>query len=364
MKKIEINIPPKAYPVFVGENIFDRLTNILRAKKLNRNVFVIIDRKVFDLHRAKINMFVSNWVGKVYVHHFDSDESNKGFIALAKIFDDLINKGFGRDTLIISVGGGITGDIAGFAAATFARGVQFVQAPTTLLAAVDSSVGGKTGINFGETKNIIGAFYQPKLVLIDTEFLKTLPTAEIVCGIGEVVKYVFLTDQKFFNLLKNNFEKLLQFETSFTKRVIETCIKFKGNVVTNDEKENSLRKILNLGHTFAHAIEIEQNYLVKHGEAVVIGLVCVLELSKRIGILNDKLFREFIELPLMFKNKIAIGNVDAVRIYDIMKRDKKGRDEKIKFVLIKNIGNVLIDVEANEADVLSSIQQGIGYFKK
>ncbi len=364
MKKVEVNIPGKEYSVLIEQHLFDRLEKIILSKKSNKNLFIVIDRKVLELHRTKIIRFVSNFPGKYFIHEFISDESNKSFSSVEKIYNDLIAQKFGRDTLLLAIGGGITGDIAGFAASTFARGIQFIQIPTTLLAAVDSSVGGKTGINFSDTKNIIGTFYQPEIVLIDTGFLKTLPEEEIICGIGEILKYAFLIDQKFFVALRNNLFKLIKLDSSFTSKIIESCIQFKGDIIAADEKEGSLRKILNLGHTFAHAIEIEQNYRIKHGQAVIIGLVCALDLSRRMEILDKKLFEEYLQLPLLLRNFISIDNFDADHIYEVMKRDKKGFNNKIKFVLINSIGEILVDVEAEESEVLQSIQQGIGYFKK
>ncbi|MFA7229548.1 MAG: 3-dehydroquinate synthase [Melioribacteraceae bacterium] len=362
MKKIDINIPGSEYPVFIGQNAFDSLDKIIRSQKMYRNIFLIIDSNILNLHRQDITRFTSNFSGKVALHEFRASEHDKNLESLQKIFYDLINKEFGRDTIIIAVGGGITGDIAGFSAAAFMRGVAFVQVATTLLAAVDSSVGGKTGINFNETKNIIGSIHQPSFVLIDTEFLKTLPEDEIVCGIGEILKYAFLIDQKFFITLKNNFAKLRKLDATFTSKVIETCISFKGDVVANDEKENGLRKILNLGHTFAHAIEIEQNHTIKHGQAVAVGLACALDLSRRLGLMDEKLFSEYLKLPLLLKDKICIRKYDAEKIYDIMRRDKKSRDSHIKFVLLSGIGDLLVDVEAAKDEVIQSIQQGLNCF--
>lgn len=364
MKKVEVNIPGKDYSVLIEQHLFDRLEKIILSKKSNKNLFIVIDKKVLELHRTKIIRFVSNFPGKYFIHEFESDESNKSFTSADKMYNNLISQKFGRDTLMLAIGGGITGDIAGFVASTFARGIQFIQIPTTLLAAVDSSIGGKTGINFSETKNIIGTFYQPEMVLIDTGFLKTLPEEEIICGIGEILKYAFLIDQKFFVTLRNNLSKLIKLDASFTSKIIESCIQFKGDVVVADEKEGSLRKILNLGHTFAHAIEIEQNYKIKHGKAVIVGLVCALDLSRRMEILDKKLFEEYLQLPLLLRNFISIDKFDADHIYEVMQRDKKGLNNNIKFVLINSIGEILVDVEADESEVLQSIQQGIGYFKK
>lgn len=364
MKKNEIKIPGKTYPVYIGANVFDSLERTLSTNKVSRNLFLVIDKKFYNFHRGDISRFTSNYSGNVFTHEFEASEQNKSFTSLNKIYEDLITKGFNRDTTLIAIGGGITGDLVGFAAATFCRGVQFVQVPTTLLAAVDSSVGGKTGINCEETKNIIGSFYQPEFVLIDTEFLKTLPIEELLCGTGEIIKYAFLGDLKFYTSIKNNLTKLLRLDTSFISKIIETCVNFKGDVVANDEKESGLRKILNFGHTFAHAIEVEQNYKIKHGQAVVLGIACAIELSKRIGVMEKNLYQEYLALPLLLKDKITLSKYNFNHIYEIMKRDKKGKDQTIRFVLIQDIGNLLVDVEADENDILQSIQSGLDYFIK
>ena len=364
MKKNEIKTSGKNYPVYIGANIFDSLEKVINTKKVYRNLFLVVDKKFQSLHRQDITRFTLNYSNKIFLHEYEACEANKNFESLLRILNDLITKNYGRDTTVIAIGGGITGDIAGFASSIYSRGVQFVQIPTTLLSAVDSSVGGKTGINFEETKNIIGSFYQPDIVLIDTEFLKTLPDEEIICGMGEIIKYAFLTDIKFFITIKNNLTKLLRLDSSITTKIVEACVNFKGDVVSRDEKESGLRKILNFGHTFAHGIEIEQNFKVKHGQAVIIGLACAIELSKKIGLLEKSLYNDFISLPLALKDKIAISGFDVEHIYEIMKRDKKGRDQKIKFVLLKDVGSLFVDVEAEENDILHSIRQGISYFIK
>jgi len=364
MKEININVPGKKYPVYVGPDIFSRFEKTVINHQLSRNLFFVIDKNVLDLHRTTIDHFVDNYQGKIFLHRFESCESNKGIKSVEKIYSDLINHGFGRDTVIVAFGGGITGDLAGFAAATYARGVEFVQISTTLLAAVDSSVGGKTGINFGETKNIIGAFYQPDFVLIDTNFLKTLPKEEIICGAGEIIKYAFLIDELFNKSLEKNFAKLMQLNDSITSKIIETCIRFKGDIVAKDEKESGLRKILNFGHTYAHGIEVEQNYKIKHGQAVVIGLVCALELSKNIGLISTKIYNKYIQLPLILRDEIKIETYDTSGIHEVMKRDKKNRDNKIKLILIQEIGNLAVDCEVDDNEIEKSISAGINHFLK
>ncbi len=364
MKKIEIKIHGKTYPVYTGVNYFARLSKLISSKQFYKNVFVIADRKVLELHRGKLEELTQSPVDKYFIFEFEGGEKNKNITSVEKMYSALMQNEFGRDTLIMALGGGITGDIAGYVASTFARGVQLVQVPTTLLAAVDSSIGGKTGINFGETKNIVGTFYQPEFVLIDTNFLKTLPDEELICGTGEILKYAFLTDTAFFNFLNKNLDKLLNGDATVTSKIIERCVRFKGDVVTKDEREKGLRKILNLGHTFAHAIEVEQNYTVKHGQAVAVGIVCALYLSMEMGFLNDSNFQNYIRLPLELKDKVNITSFNAGIIYQIMRRDKKGISRKIRFVLLKEIGKLMVDVEADESAVLGAIHKGISCFVK
>jgi 3-dehydroquinate synthase len=362
MKKIDINIPGKNYPVFMGAGIFKELELLIADKSVYKNLFLFIDKNVFDLHKKQITFFVKKYPYKKHIHIYSASEKNKNFSAIMRIHSELIENNFGRDTTLIAIGGGITGDVGGFAASTYSRGIDFVQIPTTLLSAVDSSVGGKTGINFGDTKNIIGTFYQPAFVLIDFDFLRTLNRSDIICGAGEILKYGLLTDISFIAELKKNIEKLISLDEKFIRKVLELCIRFKGDVVSEDEKEAGLRKVLNLGHTFAHAIEVEQNHKIKHGQAVAIGLICALELSHGVGLMDEYDKEELVQLPLVIKNEISIKKYSAEKIYDIMKRDKKGRDQKIKFVLPAFPGKVILDVEADKKDVINSIKKSFVHF--
>lgn len=362
MKKIKVKAPSKEYPVYIGSKIFSSIPDLIREHNLNRNLFVVIDKNVLELHPNCVKAFTEKKFSKVNILVFDSSEKNKSSKSVERIYNALIKNNYGRDSVIVAIGGGITGDIVGFAASTFGRGVQFVQVPTTLLAAVDSSVGGKTGINFGATKNLIGSFYQPDFVLIDTDFIRTLPEEEIVCGIGEVFKYAFLSDQKLFDSLSADFSKLLKLNSTVAAQTIETCVRFKAGVVEADETESGLRKILNLGHTFAHAFEVEQNYKIKHGQAVNIGLVCALFLSNQLGFINSITLEKYLLLPLLLQEKIRLESCNVENIFSIMLRDKKSREGKIKFVLLTEPGKLLIDVEATKEQVIKSIEEGVSYF--
>jgi 3-dehydroquinate synthase len=362
MKKIRVKAASKEYPVFIGKKIFPSLHKLMEEYKINKNVFVVVDKNVLAAHQEKIGSFLSKKFGKLTSLVFDSSEKNKSSRSVERIYNALIKNNYGRDSVVIAIGGGITGDIVGFAASTFGRGVQFIQVPTTLLAAVDSSVGGKTGINFGSTKNLIGSFYQPDFVLIDTDFLQTLPEEEVICGAGEVIKYAFLSDPKLFDLFSKELKNLVKLKPAVTADTIETCVHFKASVVESDETESGLRKILNLGHTFAHAFEVEQDYKIKHGQAVAIGLVCALYLSNRLGFINSEKLEKYLRLPLALQDKIHLDSCNVETIFNIMLRDKKSREGKIKFVLLTEPGKLLIDVEASREQVIGAIEDGVSCF--
>jgi len=364
MNKIKINLPENPYSFYLGENIFDKLDKFISKNYPAHSIFVVADKTVYKLYKLRVDSFLKSIKNKSNKFILTAREENKSFESLKKIHSSLIKNNFGRDTLLVAVGGGIIGDIAGFAAATFMRGIPFAQVPTTLLAMVDSSVGGKTGINFDHTKNIIGAFYQPGFIYADTAFLNTLPKKEFICGLGEIVKYAFLTDNNFFNFLTRNFEKAINYDTNVLNRLIKNSVAYKGSVVAEDEKESGLRKMLNLGHTFAHALEVEQDHNIKHGEAVIFGLACALYTSKEIGILTPDKFEKYFNLMHKFQDLITISSFDKSKIYNIMLRDKKNLQGKVKFVLLSGIGNILLNVEVDKKVVYSSLEAAGRYFQK
>lgn len=363
MKKVNINIPGNEYCVYAGQDIFKELIPLINNAGLSRNALFVIDENVFTLHQNIFENIEQSGYKKISTLIIKVSEPLKSRITLEKIYKKLLDEGFGRDSVLIAVGGGIVGDIAGYAAATFMRGIQFIQIPTTLLAAVDSSVGGKTGINYFDTKNIIGAFKQPALVLIDTNFFGTLPQREIVCGLGEIVKYAFLTNRKFYEFVTNNLEKLIRLDQRILESILLECVRFKGAVVEADEKESGLRKILNFGHTFAHAVEVDQKYKLKHGEAVIVGVVCALFLSLKLNLISAEQLDEFLTLPCKMKDWIKIKKYDVEKMLGTMSRDKKNRDNKIKFVLIKDIGQIIPDAESKIEDVEFAICEAMKLFQ-
>ena len=359
MKTINVKLKNHFYPVIVGKGVFKQLIGLIESRKLHRNLFIVIDKNVEKHFGDFIRSCFDNFEGKKFYYSLRAVEKSKSFEELKRIFSILLEQKFGRDTLIISIGGGVTGDLAGFAASTFMRGIQIVHIPTTLTACVDSSIGGKTAINFNYYKNIIGSFYHPQFVLCDTNFLQTLPKIEMISGLGEIIKYAFTTTNEFYNDVDKNINSILTHDENVIKKVIIDSINYKVSVISQDEKEASLRKVLNFGHTFAHAFERELKNKIKHGEAVTIGILCALYLSNKKKLLSKNLLEQYKTLPLKLKLIKSLKSVNVERIYANMFADKKNRNNQINFVLVRDIGEIVMDVHATKEEIIYALRYGI-----
>ena len=342
--KISINTPNLKYNILIGHNLIKDINKILKKNNINsKNYLIVFDLNVPLKIIKTLKKKISN---NSILYKFHSNEKNKNQKNVDKIINVMLKKNFNRNDCLIAVGGGIVGDVSAFAASIFKRGIKFVNLPTTLLAQVDSSIGGKTGINCKYGKNLIGSFYQPNLVLADLQFLKTLPRREIICGYAEILKHSIISDKKFFNFLTKNYEKILNLKTPFINKAIVRSCSIKKNIVEKDEKEKNLRKKLNLGHTFAHSYEATNGYSKKlnHGEAVLLGINSANEFSfiKKILKSNDYLkikkhiygVNKSLKLNNFFKKK------DSAKILTFMQTDKKNISKKINLILINKIGKV------------------------
>ena len=341
--KLQVKTANQKYPIFIGSNILNKLKEILQKNSIKFNQCLIIADK--NVPKKLINKVLNSLPPKkISLHYFNSSEKNKSQKSIDNILSILLSRNFNRNDCVISIGGGITGDISGFAASIFKRGLKFINIPTTLLSQVDSSIGGKTGINTKYGKNLIGAFYQPSLVVSDINFLKSLPKREIICGYGEILKHAIIADKKFFTFLNINGSKILNLKTPFIEQAIYKSCSIKKKVVETDEKELGLRKILNFGHTFAHAYESTLGYSKKlnHGEAVILGIRTATKFSLSKNILDIKEF-DLIEnhlkkfnLPRNINKLFSIQDLN--KILSFMKKDKKNNTHKINLVLLKRIG--------------------------
>ena len=352
MKPIKIKMETKKqkYPIIIGSNLITNLSKIIKNNSLTFNqCLLVVDKNVPKKFITKIKNSLKK--KKIHICFFNASEANKNFNIINKILEILLNKNFSRDDCIISIGGGITGDVSGFASSIFKRGMKFINIPTTLLSQVDSSIGGKTGINSHYGKNLIGSFYQPNLVISDVDFLKSLPKREIICGYGEILKHSLIRDKNFFKFLNKNVNKITKLSSPFIEKAIYESCKIKKNVVEKDEKEKNLRKVLNFGHTFGHAYEASLNYNKKlnHGEAVILGIKTALSFSLNLKILKKSdynlILNHINNLNLAISVNKFFTKKDINKILFFMTKDKKNKSQKINLVLLKKIGSPQINIE-------------------
>ena len=355
MKQTKLLVKTKndKYPVIIGNNIINKLQSIFKKNLIKFDKCLIVADK--NIPVKNINIIKKNLKNKkIFLHIFKSSERNKSQISVNSILKILLNKNFSRQDCLISIGGGITGDVSGFAASIFKRGLQFVNIPTTLLSQVDSAIGGKTGINTKQGKNLIGSFYQPKLVISDTKFLLSLPKREIICGYGEILKHSLIADRNFYNFLNQNISSILSLKSPFIEKAIFKSCKIKKTIVELDEKEMNLRKTLNLGHTFGHGLEATLGYSKKlnHGEAIILGIQMALKFSKENNIINENDFFSILNhlknpsLPSNFNKYFSSRDLNKILYF--MTKDKKNRSDKINLVLLKKIGSTLINNEYSQ----------------
>ena len=352
MKPIKLKIKTKTqqYPIIIGSNLISNISKIVKNNSINfKQCLLIVDENISKQIVLKIKKSLKK--KNIYTYFFRASEINKNQNNVNKILDILLNENFSREDCLISIGGGITGDLCGFTASIFKRGLKFINIPTTLLSQVDSSIGGKTGVNTKYGKNLIGSFYQPNLVISDIQFLKTLPIREIICGYGEILKHSLVANKNFFYFLNKNKSKIFNLSSPFIEKAIYESCKIKKNVVEKDEKEKGLRKILNFGHTFAHAYEASLGYSAKlnHGEAVILGMKTALNFSLEKNLLNKKDYTSIInhisnsDLPSSINKFFKVKDLN--KILSFMLKDKKNNSDKISLVLLRKIGLPLINRE-------------------
>jgi len=349
MKRFRIIVKTnnKNYPIMIGENIIEKTGNLISTQIPNcKKIALIIDNKVPKKILTQVKNSIKNF-DNLYIK-LNTSEKIKNFKIVGKLINKLLKKNFHRNDCLIALGGGVLGDIAGLIASLVKRGIKFINIPTTLLSQVDSSVGGKTGVNSRYGKNLIGSFYQPEMVISDTSTLSSLPKREVVCGYAEILKHALILDKKLFFWLQKNGKKILNLNNKVViQRAIYQSCKIKAKIVEKDEKEKGLRKILNFGHTFGHAFEATTNFSnkINHGESVLLGMLCASEFAYRNKILKNKdlnLIKEHYSI-LNLPNKLDdyFTKKDVKNIIQFMKSDKKNFDSKIKLILINKIGKTL-----------------------
>jgi 3-dehydroquinate synthase len=349
IQTLQVALGDRAYPIHIGSGLISQTDLILPHLK-RKQVAIVSNTTIAPLYLEKLTKPLREAGVNVIEIILPDGEAYKNSETLNQIYDALLKNRCERSTTLIALGGGVIGDLTGYAAATFLRGVPFIQIPTTLLAQVDSSVGGKTGINHPLGKNMIGAFYQPKVVLADIDTLQTLPPRELSAGIAEVIKYGLIRDADFFAWLETNMSKLMQLDATTTTYAIYRSCKNKAEVVAADEHEAGERALLNLGHTFGHAIENAMGYGVwLHGEAVAAGIMLAADLSLRIGWLTSAEIQRMYALFASANLPLDAPKLDVEKYLDLMGLDKKVVEGKIRLVLQQGIGKAVItsDYDAN-----------------
>lgn len=341
MKTLTVDLGERSYPIYISHNCLGQ-AELLRPHILGKQVLIVTNETIAPLYLDQLKASVTGFDLECVI--LPDGEQFKTLDITTKIFDTLLQKHFNRRATLIALGGGVIGDITGFAAACYQRGVNFIQIPTTLLAQVDSSVGGKTGVNHPLGKNMIGAFYQPRCVIVDTSTLNTLDDRQLSAGIAEVIKYGLIRDPGFFNWLEKNIEKLLKRDREALAFVIETSCQNKAEVVAADEKESGQRALLNLGHTFGHAIETGTGYGTwLHGEGVASGLSMAAALSHRLGWLTLSDLERITALLIRSRLPVqAPAEISTDQFIELMSVDKKVLTGKLRFILLKGIGQSLI----------------------
>ncbi|HIE41659.1 MAG TPA: 3-dehydroquinate synthase [Nitrospinaceae bacterium] len=356
MQRLAIDLDERSYEILIGLDLRKQVGEFLKAVFRPSRVVIITHPSINSIYGEEViaNCLDQGWTTDII--EVPEGEVSKSLGQVEKLYDRLLELNCDRKSVLIALGGGVIGDLVGFVAATYQRGITFIQVPTTLLSQVDSSVGGKTGVNHPKGKNMIGAFYQPRLVVTDLQTLKTLPIKEYRAGLAEIVKYGVISDASFFEFLEKNYKDILNLNYDCLSYIIENSCAIKAKVVEKDERETHHRMILNFGHTLGHAIESLTGYSrFIHGEAVAIGMVRAAELSHSMGKCSKEVPRR---LEALLKNlglPVEMPELDPTAVIESLYHDKKTMDNKIKFILVKEIGSIEIVEQVPESEILKII---------
>jgi 3-dehydroquinate synthase len=349
MKQVDVGLGERSYPIFIQEGLIAGIGADLQKRQIGKRYVIIADDSIAAIYGQTVVDSLSQAGLSSDLITFQHGEENKNLSTIGQLTSKLAQLGVDRKDCLIALGGGVTGDITGFVAAIYMRGIPFVQVPTTLLAQVDSSVGGKTGVDIPEGKNLVGCFYQPRAVYIDSNVLKTLPNEELLNGLAEVIKYGVIHDADFFTFLKEERQHIQALDLSVLENVIERCCEIKAEIVAADERESDLRRILNFGHTLGHAVEATSQFTIAHGLAVAMGMVTVSRIAVEHGLLMQDTAVEIMSLIESYGLPTTIpANIDRQQMKEFLKTDKKTVAGTPFFVLPIAIGTVIISDDVNE----------------
>ena len=349
METLEVRLPDCAYPIWLGEGLLSRAGDLLRGLGLSRTLAVVTNPTVGRLYAAPLEASLRAAGFAVHIIEIPDGEQYKTLATVGSLYERFLAAGLERGSAVVTLGGGVVGDTAGFAAATYMRGVPFVQVPTTLLAQVDSSVGGKVAVDYGRAKNLVGAFHQPHAVLIDTATLRTLPPEHLRCGLAEIVKHGVLGSPDLFAHLEQHGAEPID-------RVVRDALMVKIRVVQEDPEERGIRAILNLGHTTGHALEAVTDYRLPHGDAVAVGMVAATHMALALGDCAPEVLPRLVALLRRFGLPTAVA-ADPSAVYQAMFADKKKKDGRLRFILPQAIGRVIISDRVPEAVVRQALTE-------
>lgn len=355
MKILSVDTGIKQYPIYIDHS-FDALASAFeKAGISDRKICIVTDTNVAPLYADKVKELLKDICRDISICIFPAGENSKNLNTIWDFYKFFIDNHLDRRSVLVALGGGVVGDMCGFAAATYMRGIPFVQIPTTLLSQVDSSVGGKTGVDFMGNKNMVGAFYQPELVFINTDTLNTLPCREVAAGLAEAVKHGYIQDIDYLQFFLDNKEAVKSLDPQAIAQVIYGSCKIKSYVVSQDEKETGLREILNFGHTFGHAIETLSDFNMLHGECVAVGMIAALYLSMQRGAVSEADVAQAKELLEYFRLPVAIEGFAAEDIYAQMFNDKKTKNGVINITALRSMGDAYTEKSCSEKEIKDAI---------
>ena len=340
----------------IFEKSFNELSDYLEEFDVrSKRICIVTDHNVHSIYGKELHNLLAPYVSKITFYIFPAGESNKTLDTVRSLYEHLILEHFDRNDMLLALGGGVVGDLTGYAAATYLRGIDFIQIPTTLLAQVDSSIGGKTGVDFNCYKNMVGAFYQPRLVYMNLHSLDTLTDEDFTCGMGEILKHGIIKDATYYEWTIQNMSKIMDRDYNTLKKMVEKSCKIKKTVIENDPFEKGERALLNMGHTIGHAIEKLKNGTLLHGQCVALGTIAAAHISWKRGYLANEDFFEIRDMNVGFELPILFDGLLTEDVLEISKSDKKMKAGQIKFILLKNLGNAYIDDTVTDEEMIAAI---------
>ena len=354
-QSIPVDLADKAYTIEVGYGLRHQLSQLLKPWNKGQTFFVVSQQTILTHYQPVLDQLSAQGYN-IVVHSVPADESAKNIAYADELWTAMVQAGCDRSSILLALGGGVVGDLGGFVASSYMRGIDYVQIPTTLLAMIDSAIGGKTAINLTAGKNLVGAVYQPKMVIVDPGFLQTLPERNVVSSLGEAIKYGFVREKRLFDLMDNRYDEVVSLkEEALLLDIIASSCRIKANIVANDQFEHGERRLLNYGHTIGHALETIHAYQgLYHGEAVLYGMKCANYISWKKGLLSNDEYEHGQAVLNRFPLP-ELGEVDPQKVLEIISHDKKNINGQLHFILLDRLGNGVIDTGVSPDEMIASL---------